>query len=165
MTAKDPPAPIHLALRFSDRLFRVGNVVQRHQDVIETFGAVWFGKIGQPIGRETASLLRRSAANGDGGSCLFLVQRYQSGTDLFRSCILDVATDGAPEEQILVPTYYEELGLTTHMRSWLKIGAIEKAPVVTLDRLTVVSSGRTLRNALRTSMAGAFVVEDDKGAA
>src|SRR5262249_10355761 len=128
------------------------------QVVVERYGAVWFGKIGQPVGQATAELMRKGASAGS-TSYLFLVQRRAPRPDVFRAPILDVSFDLASDEARLIPTYYGEVGLTRLMRSWIKIGPIDELPSDTLDTLTVVSSGRVLRDALRRSMAGSFLVE------
>src|SRR5712691_6376063 len=101
---------VHLVARFSDRLFRVGNVVQRHQRVVEEYGAVWFGKFGQPVGGSTADLLRPPSVAT--WAYLFLVQTGNSGTRVFRGPILDVTFEPPCNELRLVPKDYGELNLT-----------------------------------------------------
>lgn len=150
-----------LLVRYSDRLFSVGDVIARHQAVISEFGSVWFGKFGQPIGRTTAERLERLRSSD--GPYLYLAQRHDQGMDVFQAPILRF-TFTPPSERKLVPSYYEELNLTRLMRSWIKVGAIRPTSPSTLDELVVVSSGNTGRDALRRSMSGAFIVERRRSA-
>ena len=36
---------VHIVVRFSDAMFGVGDVISKHNDVVATRGAVWFGKL------------------------------------------------------------------------------------------------------------------------
>jgi len=41
--------PVHLLLRFSDLLLKDGDTITEHNKVIESEGAVWFGKMGSSV--------------------------------------------------------------------------------------------------------------------
>ncbi len=51
--------PIHLLLRFLDRLLDNSGTIEEHQKVIEREGAVWFGKMGQPISQNAIDKLNK----------------------------------------------------------------------------------------------------------
>ena len=51
--------PTHLLIRFSDRLLESRRTIDEHQEVIEKEGAVWFGKMGQPISQNAIDKLNK----------------------------------------------------------------------------------------------------------
>jgi hypothetical protein len=57
-------AQMHLVLRYSDSLFRIRNVLERHTLIANRHGAVRFGKIGQAIGQASGRALQDQIANG-----------------------------------------------------------------------------------------------------
>lgn len=153
--------PTHLALRYSDSLFRIRNVLERHAVIANRHGAVWFGKIGQPIGQASGRALQDQIADRT-PTFVFLLQRSSSGIDVARCDLLDVAWD-RPSEDELIPDYYDEDGISQFMKSWVKISSItEGVPPACLSDWELIRSGRDLADALRVSMGGVFFVREMK---
>jgi hypothetical protein len=48
---------LHLVVRFSDNLFSVGEVTEKHNEVVLKFGYVWFGKFGSTISEKRIEIL------------------------------------------------------------------------------------------------------------
>jgi hypothetical protein len=148
--------PVHILMKYSDRLGFVSDTVKAHQDVIKTAGYVWFGKIGRRLGREPFKAINRQCAEGI-PTYLFLVQKAPGGYSLARGVIKEIATSPPAK---CYPEYYSEHKLHTVMRVWVKLVKLEKIKDANaeLQRLYRLGSSDQIMNALTFSMNPMFAV-------
>jgi hypothetical protein len=153
-----PSVPdVHVLMRFSGKLYDVGDVVAHHLHVIQREGRVWLGKLGARPGLRTAQQLNEQVAGGV-ETFLYLVQSARGSSEVFRCRILRVSFELPHEQNTLVPSYYDEKQLRGLVSFWFESDAIEQVDASELDRLIVMSSGHPARWSLRRSMSGFFVV-------
>lgn len=148
---------VHVLMRFSGKLFGVGDVVGRHLHVIQQQGSVWLGKLGARPGVRTARQLNEQAAGGV-DTLLYLVQSARGSSEVFRCRVLRASFELPHGQDSLVPIYYDEKQLRGLVSFWFESDVIEQVDSSELDRLIVVSSGQPIRWSLRRSMSGFFVV-------
>ena len=100
--------PIHLLIRFSDRLLENRNTIEEHQKVIGREGAVWFGKMGQPISQNAIDKLNKQVEDGI-PTFIYLVKGNRRKPTAFISDLI-IASKTIPEEEMdLISSYYKEL--------------------------------------------------------
>ncbi|MHA1278606.1 MAG: hypothetical protein ACTSQ8_15540 [Candidatus Helarchaeota archaeon] len=98
--------PFHIVVRFSDSLFDVGNVVERHNEIVEEHGAVYFGKMGQPISQLKADKLNEQIDKKI-PTYLYLVKGNRRKSTTYRAPLLFITRE-LPEDDSLFPPYYIE---------------------------------------------------------
>ena len=148
---------MHVLMRFSGKLFGVGDVIGHHVHVIQREGRVWLGKLGARPGVRTARQLNEQAARGS-DTLLYLVRSARGSSEVFRCRILRASFELPQDENSLVPSYYEEKRVRGLVSFWFESDVIERVDSSELDRLIVMSSGQPARWSLRRSMSGFFLV-------
>ena len=151
-----PDKILHLVVRFSDTMFGVGNVVARHNEVIETQGAVWFGKLGQTISQTRVDALNNQIEKGI-PTFLYLVKGNRKKSTAYRTTLLQVSKE-KPEDTTSIPAYYVEKDLLKYMKAWMKIGQIDSIDMVEMDGLRAISSVYPITETLAKSSSGYFLV-------
>ena len=100
--------PTHLLIRFSDRLLEKRRTIEEHQKVIENEGAVWFGKMGQPIAQNSIDKLNKQIDDNI-PTYIYLVKGNRRKPSAFISDLI-IASKTIPEEEMdLISSYYKEL--------------------------------------------------------
>jgi len=150
--------PIHILMRFADKLFSVEDVIARHQQVIAAHGAVWMGKVGKPLAEKYVAAINRQCREGI-STHLYLAQKTKVGYEVYMGEVL-AASRETPTEGLLVPSYYEERKILRYITFWVKLSGIQRLDNESVRRLRIASSGTRVPEALATSMAGMFVVRD-----
>ena len=151
--------PVHLVMRFSDRLFRVGNVIERHEAVIDEKGATWVAKLGRPVGRGRTDSMNQQIDSGV-ATRLYLVQTKRSGIDIHRAEILRLCRGCPTDFAEMAPDYYAELGYAESAQTWVLVTHLAPVAPNMLVDVRIASSGQPLRDALRSSMSSLFFVTD-----
>jgi len=150
--------PIHLAVRFSDTLFGIGNVVTRHNKIVEQHGSVYFGKMGQPISQLKVDKLNQQIEKRI-PTFLYLVKGNRKKSTAYRAPLLHVQKE-LPSEQNLIPSYYSEKNILQFMKVFMRIGEIKKIEIADLTSLRTISSLYPLTETLAKSSSGHFYVRE-----
>lgn len=154
------PNPYHLVVRFSDTLFGVGDVVTLHNNIVDEFGAVWFGKLGSPLSSTRVDWLNIQIEK-DIPTFLYLVKGNRKKSSAYRTKLLLISKE-LPKETALIPAYYTEKKLIEFMRVWMKIGQIAPVEMSALAKLKAVSSIYPIAETLAKSSSGYFLVQESK---
>ena len=139
-----------IALRFSDNYAPKEGTIKLHEDVINKYGYVYYGKFGNPIldsyckevlsEKEPRFLLIKSGCQ----------ERYWA-------YIEDITrTIDEPEK---VPEYYRNKKDT--VKCWFKIIKIELAEKNVMSKCTIISNGAPLSSASKGSMNPCFKIDYD----
>lgn len=142
----------HVLVKYSDKF---GDTIALHNKVVESFGYVWFGKIGTPISKVRLSKLRSQIEIGQ-TTWLYIVRREKK-TVVHKAQLLDVTRDRPGEEGI--PHYYRDHNLLNFMRCWFKVRAFSPCRMSEFNRLTVASSLSKVSESLVSSTSGFFIVK------
>lgn len=150
---------MHVAIRFSDDLYSIGDTIGRHREILARSGAVWLGKFGKPLAAKRIELINEQVA-AETPSYLYLVRKRprSAGYDSFRGGILKMSRDEDDVEQKLVPGYYDRLNLWGLVGFWVKLSTLDPLPPDGLKHLRVLRSNMPLTDSLRSSVAGMFIV-------
>ena len=151
----------HLVVRFSDNLFSVGDVVEKHNHVVAKVGYVWFGKIGQTISQNRIDLLNAQIAKSI-PTYAYLVKGNRKKSTFYRANLLGISKDLTKEEKKFVPAYYAEAKLLKYMATWMKISNIEPIEISTISNLKTINSVYPLEESLVRSSSGYFFVHESK---
>jgi hypothetical protein len=140
--ADKPSAHILVRARAED-----GLTIEAHERVIARFGAALFGKFGQPIGPEFRDSLNHQAASGQ-KTYLFITTRLAWGQEYTTyRCALRQVLDALPEsKRHLVPSYY--VGQAAYINAWFEIEGLERLSRDEMNQIYVLSSGRSITNAI-----------------
>lgn len=150
--------PIHLVIRFSDSFRASVNAIKEHKAVIQREGAVWFAKVGKPLGPERASRIGDQLRR-DVRSYAFLVKKGKGGYQWFRATIVAIAETLPGRATRYIPDYYSAARIIQDARLWLKLSRIDAIDPQALKPYRIITSGRPLLDSIRTSMAGMFIVQ------
>ena len=133
-----------------------GLTVEGHQKVIARHGIALFGKFGDPLGPAFRDLLNRQAANGQ-KTYLFITTRpdWRHEYVTFRCPLRQVLDTLDESKRHLVPGYY--IAQAPYIRTWFEIEGIERLSREDMNRIFVLSSGRSITSAI-FSRTGLFHV-------
>lgn len=150
--------PLHLVVRFSDTMFHVGDVVGLHNNVVDEHGAVWFGKLGQTISQKRVDLLNKQIEK-QILTHLYLVKGNRKKSTVYKATLYAILKK-QPEEEALIPSYYEEKGLVEFMKVWMRIGKIELIDFSQMSILRAINSINPIKETLGLSSSGYFLVQE-----
>ena len=149
--------PVHLLVRFSDNLFAVGNAIAKHQEVIQQYGSVWFGKLGTPIGQKAIDGFNSQIEHGISTN-LYLVKGNRKKSTFYKAKIITLSNEFPKKEKSFIPSYYFEKKIAKQMKSWVKITDIYPLEPDEIKSLRVKSSVMNIEETLFRSSAGLFYV-------
>jgi len=98
--------PLHLVVRFSDTMFDVGDVIALHNEVIEQYGAVWFGKLGQTISQTRVDLLNQQVEKHI-PTFVYLVKGNRRKSTAYRAPLIFLEEDFPPKVVVRNKQYIE----------------------------------------------------------
>jgi hypothetical protein len=151
----------HIAIRFSDTLFSVGDVVERHNNIVEIHGAVWFGKMGSAFSASRVEMLNEQIEQ-EIPTFVYLVKGNRQKSTVYKATIFAVSKEIPKHEKALIPPYYVEKSLLGYMNSWIRIGHIDHIDISFLKNLIAGNSIFPLEETLARSSAGYFLVHQGK---
>jgi hypothetical protein len=136
-----------IALRFSDNYAPKEGTIKLHQNLIEKYGYVWYGKFGNSISKEMKTILlenkdKRFLLIKSGG-----IDRYWIYYETVESKISD---------NIHIPEYYRNN--TDKIGAWFKVIAIKKAENNIMGKCIITATGQVLSLASKYSMNPYFKI-------
>lgn len=149
--------PIHILLRYSDKLNAAAETIPEHQKVISKSGAVWFGKLGRPVSINHVDKINKQIADGI-PSFLYLVQRVGRNYETYCGTIVQITKNCPKDERELIPAYYYYKDIVDEIALWTKLSKIELVDQAALNKLVVATSGMPVLESLSSSMAAHFIV-------
>lgn len=159
--------PIHLLMRFSDKLGFIDNTIGAHKEVIQKRGSTWLGKMGKTLGHDKVARLNRQCQK-HVPTFLYLVQKFAKEHQVYCGKILEVRRTLPSSSRQLVPAYYKANGLEKYIRLWIKLSSLRQVSSLEINDYVIASSGSPALVTLGRSMAALFVLRskdvDDGGA-
>jgi len=119
------PDRIHVVMRFADGFLSAEDTIARHREVLEKHDAVWIGKLGKRLGEKWIKIANEQVSEGS-TTYLFLVQKEGTEYVAHRCRVLQMSTSVPPDEENLIPKYYEENGIRRQVSFWIKLGSLTK---------------------------------------
>ena len=137
-----------IALRFAENFAPECGTINAHQQVIDTIGHVWYGKMGSPISSKMIEVLKEQSSP--------RILLIHSGKAMrYWAFISDVQRETPPLKEI--PEYYRYS--TEKFKTWFKIIRFEQAPKDVMSKCYVASSKSMLNEASKHSMSPYFIIE------
>ncbi|MHA1226579.1 MAG: hypothetical protein ACTSPV_07560 [Candidatus Hodarchaeales archaeon] len=127
--------------------------------MIENEGAVWFGKMGQPISQNAIDKLNQQVKDNI-PTFIYLVKGNRRKPTAFISDLIIASKSIPQEEENLIPSYYEELEIIRFMKFWAKVKNIHKIDSRELNKMGVASSVYPLQETLIKSSSGFFYIKE-----
>ena len=137
-----------IALRFADRFASEEGTIKAHKRVIDIYGFVWYGKMGNVVSK---SILKEISANENAKILLI----HSGKIDSYWAYI-DTAQQELPEKQY-IPEYYRNNA--ANFKSWFRVTRFESAPSDILSQCIVPSSGNTLSYTSKHSMSPYYIID------
>ena len=137
-----------VALRFADNFAPECGTIAAHEQVIEEFGHVWYGKLGNKV----SDKMLKTIVDADEPKILLIrsgkTERYWAHVSKAQNTLPDMKE---------IPAYYRD----NHekFKTWFCVTRFEKAPKNVMSECVVASSGALLGNASRHSMSPYFIIE------
>ncbi|MDY6846396.1 MAG: hypothetical protein SVP52_04610 [Chloroflexota bacterium] len=153
--------PTHLLIRFSDRLLENRGTIEEHQKVIEKEGAVWFGKMGQPISQNAIDKLNKQVEDNI-PTFIYLVKGNRRKPTTFISDLVFASKSKPEEEMDLIPPYYNEIEIIQFVKFWAKVTNLHEIDLKDLTKMGVASSVYPLLETLVKSSSGHFYLQEKK---
>jgi hypothetical protein len=151
----------HLAVRFSDNLFSVGEVTEKHNEVVSKFGYVWFGKFGNTISESRIEMLNQQITKGI-PTYIYLVKGNRKKSTFYQADLLGIARQLPNGEEKCFPEYYAQHDLVKFIKTWFKISQISPIESSALSKLKAVGSIYPIQETLVRSSSGYFLVHEAK---
>lgn len=137
-----------IALRFAENFAPKEGTIKAHEQIIDVFGFVWYGKLGTPISEKMSNEILSL----DKPKILLI----QSGkADRYWAYVEEIKRD-CPELKY-IPEYYRYNN--SNFKSWFKIVMFEKANNNVMRNCVVKSSKKPLSEASKYSMSPYFIIE------
>ena len=155
----------HLAIRVSDKLYKVPGAIHRHIQVSCRNGAVWLGKPDRGLPRSLVDRLKCQIAAGH-PTQLVLVDPDPCNRVMYLTELQGVSLK-SPSEKELVPGFYREMKMLSRMKAWLKIGdltgyGLYESPVIeAMNRYYTQMEEEALRRGEK-SLPGYFELEETR---
>ena len=137
-----------LSLRFGENFAPACGTILAHQELIEKYGFVWYGKLGNAVSDKILKEIFKEET-----PKLLLIK---SGTPERYWAYIEKAQRQAPDFQY-IPEYYRDM--IPKIKCWFKITRIEKAPSDIMSKCLVISSGAQLSAMSRSSMNPCIFVD------
>ncbi len=138
-----------IALRFSDNYDPEKGMIFHHQQLIDKYGYVWYGKFGNKVSKD---IIDEQLKMEDPKFLLI-----KSGTpERYWVHFTEFNQDSIPDLE-KIPEYYRKD--TDKIGCWFKIKSFEKAEKDVMSKCLVLSSGDTLSHASRHCMNPYFKIE------
>lgn len=137
------------------------NTIKEHTKVLEKYGSVVLGKMGQRMSDPfLKSLNEQIARDVKTYLFLFLKQGWKSAHITYQ-CLLHNVYHSLPEDKkIFIPKYY--LHKSSVIRTWFEIKSIELMSKENMNNIFVLSSNRSIMSVVNSS-ATVFRVGIEKG--
>ncbi len=140
-----------IALRFADNFAPDIGTIQAHQDMIDKYGFVWYGKLGAAISESVISEIKKNEIK--------KVLLIHSGKRERYWAYIEELTRNVPERKYIPEYYRDSAGI---FKTWMKICRIEEAPLNVMSHCHVKSSGRPLSEVSKSSMSPYFIIMYDE---
>ena len=137
-----------IALRFSNNFAPECGTIKAHEEVISSCGFVWYGKLGSKI---SAKVRQDILAN----PLPRILLIHSGATGRYWAYIDKIQNEIPPRQEI--PAYYRDRA--ENFASWFRVLCFEDAAKNVLSQCSVASSGTSLSNASRHSMAPYFIID------
>lgn len=152
---------LHLVVRFSDNLFSIGDVVEKHNEVVSNHGYVWFGKFGSTVS-DTRITMLHAQIDKKIPTFIYLVKGNRKKSTFYRANLLEVTKQLPKAEEKRFPKYYVENKLQKHIQTWFKITEIEPIEDSVMSKLKAIGSIFGIQETLARSSSGYFLVHEAK---
>jgi len=153
------PKALHLVIRFSDSMFNVGDVVSKHNEIVDVHGLVWFGKLGGTLALSRIELLNKQISQGI-PTFIYLVKGNRRKSTPYKANIYVISRDLPKKEKAFIPPYYTKKKLLKYMNAWIKIGHIEQVEMSSMKKLKTINSILPIEETLVRSSSGYFLVHE-----
>ncbi len=137
-----------VALRFAENFAPECGTIAAHQEAINEFGYVWYGKLGSAVSFKTVGEILDT----DDPKILLI---HSGGQDRWWAHIEKIQRETPPLEEI--PSYYRKTA--NDFGCWFKVKAFEPADKSVMSQCVVASSGKILSTASRHSMSPYFIID------
>lgn len=136
-----------IALRFSENFSPEAGTIAAHQQLIESLGYVWYGKLGAAISAKVVEEIM----NCEDPKILLINSGKQ---DRYWAHITEVSRSLPPLNEI--PEYYRDI--SEKFKCWFKVNLFEDAPRSIMSQCHVASSNSLLSEASKHSMSPYFII-------
>ena len=150
---------LHLVIRFSDGLFDIGDVIGKHNEVVDKYGYVWFGKIGTTLSSTRIDALNEQVKKGI-PTFIYLVKGNRKKSTAYRAKLLFASKELPKGEAKKIPSYYSGNNLRQYMKAWIKTGEISEVDMSSMKNLKAINSIYPIQETLVRSSSGYFLVHE-----
>lgn len=137
-----------ISLRFSEKFAPECGTIAAHQEVIDEYGFVWYGKLGSTISDSKISEIMQ---NENPKILLIHSGKYER----YWANVVEISKIPPALEEI--PQYYRDKA--QQFKAWFKVVSFEPAPKNVMSQCYVVSSGTPLNAVSKYSMSPYFFIE------
>jgi len=146
---------VHLFIRWS--MSQEPKTIDLHWEVMEEFGDVWWGKLGDPSKQAMSATRRKSIEDQLAAGTTTHVYLHRPG-ETWRTTLVDISSDRPASEADRIPSYYRDVLEKHHL--WLKLRDPELVPEPEVEtRISLADSGGDIATALKGQTSLLFVRE------
>lgn len=135
-----------ILLKYSDKFAPAGGTIVAHNEVINRYGYVWYGKIGQNLAKAKVE----QVVNQDDPFIIL----YNGATDSAYKAAICGFCQQTPDDGA-IPEYYSRF--IKHIKAWFKVTSFEPMESSFTD-FYITSSGEVLQRTKKASMSSFFYI-------
>ena len=137
-----------IALRFGEHFAPNEGTIASHQEIINKYGFVWYGKMGAAVSDRVITSLQENE--------VIKILLIRSGRSERYWAVVSEIQHNTPEKEY-IPEYYRDIAGT--FKTWFKISEFVPAEKDVLGRCFVSSSGAPLNEVSKHSMSPYFIID------
>ncbi len=137
-----------IALRFADNFAPDEGTISAHNEIIEKYGYVWYGKLGSAVSQKAMDEILKNKQ-----PRVLLIHSGKTGR--YWAHVEKIQHD--IPEMSKIPEYYR--GNAGKFKTWFKVTRFEPAPSNVLSICKVASSQRPLSEVSKSSMSPYFIID------
>jgi hypothetical protein len=153
-----PEKKLHLIIKYGNQLAQGRDTIDEHRQVLKEHRAVWFGKMGAGIGKNTIAKLRKQIGDAQ-STYLFLFQRSER-INVHRGKIVSIEVTRPSNDEAIIPAYYAACGIDRQMKLWVKISSLVRVNENVLADYHTASSGKKALHTASKSIASVFMIAE-----
>ncbi len=140
-----------IALRFGEHFSPPCGTIAAHQEIIDSIGHVWYGKMGTAVSDKVIASIRSMEQ-----PRILLIRSGKA--ERYWAYITEIQRKTPPENEI--PEYYRDSAKS--FKTWFKVKEFKLAARDVMSKCKVASSGNALGDVSKHSMSPYFIIEADE---
>jgi len=149
----------HLVVRYTEDMYEIDDVIERHNQMALRHEAVWVGKPFHVMGRVPMDIINQQIGAGLGPRLYFINTKRKR--PIAHVGMLLAVTMRSPGDKELIPAFYKQKRILNRMKVWMKVDFLQGfylSDLPTLEKMNAVYDDAEM---LADKSSGYFMLYED----